>query len=104
MTTAKEEVVGGASEDNSGYLDAFMGFANNYVSAKYSESSREQLEPANQAMGNTDTIYQPETGETEAGETIVVKPAGINVKKLAIYSTIGFGALVTLGVIYKVVK
>ncbi len=100
---SKEEIVGGASEDNSGYLDVFSGFANNYITAKFSESSRERPEPANQANGNTDTIHQPVIGQTQASETIVVaKP--VNVKKVAIYSGIGLGFLVVAGVVYKVVK
>jgi len=90
-------------EESSGYFDAFMGLANTYVSAAYSESSRERPEVANQARGNTDTIYQPQMGRTSSGETIVIEPE-LNIKKIGIYTAIGFGALVTLGVIYKVVK
>lgn len=92
------------SQDNGGYFDAFVGIAKTYVSAKYSESSREQLEPANQAHGNTDTIYQPERGQTQAGETIINEPSAVNWKKVGVYSAIAFGGLVSAGVIYKVVK
>lgn len=99
-----EEIIEDSKEDNSGYLDSFWGLANTYVGARYSESSRESLEPANQAQGNTDTIYQPERGQTQAGETIVVNPAGIDVKKAATYGAIGLGLLVSAGVIYAVVK
>lgn len=90
-------------EENGGYFDAFMGLANTYVNAAYSESSRERPEVANQARGNTDTIYQPQKGQTSAGETIVVT-SELDIKKVGIYTAIGFGALLTIGIIYKVVK
>lgn len=99
-----EEIIKDAEENNGGYFDAFVGLAKTYVGAKYSESSRERLEPANQARGNTDTIYQPERGRTQAGETVLVTEQGIDVKKVATYGAIGFGFLVVAGVVYKVVK
>ena len=99
-----EVIVKDATEDNGGYFDAFIGLATTYVGAKYSESSRERLESANQASGNTDTIYQPERGQTQAGETIINESSAVNWKKVGVYSAIGFGGLVTMGVIYKVVK
>lgn len=91
------------TQTTSGYFDAFMGLANTYVGAAYSESAREAPEQANQARGNTETIYQPQRGVGQAGETILAQQP-INMKKVAIYSAMGLGALVTLGVIYKVVK
>jgi len=91
------------AEETGGYFDAFMGLANTYVSSKYSESSRERHEPINYARGNTDTIHQPVKGQSQAGETIFPS-SPVNLKKVAIYSAIGFGALVTMGVVYKVVK
>ena len=100
-----ESIVEKSQEDNGGYFDAFVGLANTYVEAKFSESSREKIAPVNYANGNTDTIYQPERGETQAGETIVVDgPMKLNYKKIGLYSAIGFGGLVVAGVVYKVVK
>jgi hypothetical protein len=100
-----ETIIKQSLEDNSGYLDAFAGIAKTYIGAKFSESSREKIIPTNYANGNTDTIYQPERGQTQAGETIVVnEPTKLNYKKIGVYSAIGFGGLLAAGVIYKVVK
>lgn len=100
-----EKVIEETKEHSSGYFDAFVGLADTYIGAKFNESSREKLEPANQAKGNTNTIHQPTKGQTQAGETIVVKPPeSVDVKKIATYSAIGLGFLVAAGVIYKVVK
>ncbi len=100
-----ESIVEKSQEDNGGYFDAFVGLANTYVNAKFSESSRETIKPVNYANGNTDTIYQPERGETQAGETIVVNDSiNINYKKIGLYSAIGFGGLLVAGVVYKAVK
>lgn len=99
-----ETIVGQSKEDNSGLMDAFFGLADTYISAKVSESSRERITPVNYANGNTDTINQPDRGQTQSGETIVVTPSNINWQKVGVYSAIGFGALLTAGVVYKVVK
>ena len=100
-----ESIVEQSQEDNGGYFDAFVGLANTYVNAKFSESSRETVRPVDYARGNTDTIYQPERGQTQAGETIVVDNSmSINYKKIGLYSAIGFGGLLVAGMVYKVVK
>lgn len=87
-----------------GWSDALFGLANTYVATRFSESAREQPEPVNQAFrGNTDTIYQPVTGQGAAGENIIVKD-DMNYKKIGIYTGIGLGSLLVLAVAYKAVK
>jgi hypothetical protein len=93
-----------ASAAGAGYADVFLGIVNAYASTKIAESAREQPEPVNQAFrGNTDTIYQPVTGQGAAGENIVVKD-DTNYKKIGIYTGIGLGSLLVLAVAYKAVK
>jgi len=91
------------SESSASWQDALFGLANTYVGAKYSESTREQPEPANQAYGNTDVIHQPVKGQTQAGETILVKE-GADYKKIGLYAGITFGSILVLAVAYKAVK
>jgi hypothetical protein len=100
-----ESIIENPKESSSGYFDAFVGLANTYVGAKFSESSREKVPVVNPSSGNTDTIYQPTRGQTQAGETIVVKGNDeVNYKKIGVYSALGLGGLLIAGVIYKVVK
>ena len=99
-----EEIIQETKEKSGGYFDAFVGLANTYVGAKFAESSREKLENANQAKGNTNTIHQPVSGQTSAGETIVIAPESVDVKKIAVYSALGLGFLLAAGVVFKVVK
>jgi hypothetical protein len=104
QSVEKVQATNQPAAQSSGYFDAFLGLADTYVNARFNESSRESYTNRNEALGNTEALYQPTTGQTSAGETIVASQKDTDLNKVAVYSAIGLGAVLTFGVIYKVIK
>ena len=104
MSTEQVQTVAPTAAQSTGYFDAFVGLVGKYIDANGNESSREGY-TYNGQPANTDAIYQPVTGTTAAGETITTGTADMfSPMKIAAYSAISLGAILTTVIVVKAMK
>lgn len=104
MSTEQVQTVAPTAAQSTGYFDAFVGLAGKYIDSIARESSQEGY-TYNGQPANTDAIYQPVTGTTAAGETITTEQSeSLNVMKIAAYSAVGLGAILTTVIVVKAMK